>query len=181
METQNALNIFERFNNWIKESVTIKLMSIGFLVLILLIPSTWITGLMEERQQRAGQVMEEVAENWSGPQTLAGPILVIPFRKEEKIDKGKDGIEIREVILEQNSAIFGLSSSRPILNGGRSAGENDHGAMPNGAGCCCPSLGRVISAGPGSLTICMTERGKAELPTLESASRRPKMESADSR
>ena len=36
METQNLV---ERVNAWIKESVMIKLMSIGFLVLILLIPS----------------------------------------------------------------------------------------------------------------------------------------------
>ena len=103
METQNSINIFERFNNWIKESVTIKLMSIGFLVLILLIPSSWITRLMEERQLRAGQVMDEVAEKWSGEQTLAGPVLVIPFKKEDRIDKGKDGIEIRETI---ESAFF---------------------------------------------------------------------------
>jgi inner membrane protein len=53
---------------------------------------------MEERQLRAGQVMDEVADKWSGPQTLAGPVLVIPIVKQEKIDKGKDGVEIREVV-----------------------------------------------------------------------------------
>lgn len=98
METQNTQSIIDRFNHWIKESVSIKLLSIGFLVLVLLIPSSWITGLMEERQVRAGQVMEEVAEKWSGSQTIAGPILVIPFKKIERTDWGKEGIQIREVV-----------------------------------------------------------------------------------
>src|SRR5258708_26060350 len=98
MEPQNPLNLVERFNNWIRDSVTIKVMSIGFLVLILLIPSSWITQRMEERQQRAGQVMDEVAGKGSGRQTLAGPLLVIPFRRQEKVDKGKDGVEISEII-----------------------------------------------------------------------------------
>lgn len=101
METNqqpSPLNIFERFNLWIQESITIKLMSIGFLVLILLIPSGWIQDLIQERQLRAEDVIQEVSSKWSGSQTLSGPILVIPYKVQEKIDKGKDGIEIREYI-----------------------------------------------------------------------------------
>jgi inner membrane protein len=76
----------------------VKLFSIGFLVLILLIPSVWIDELIHERQSRSNQVMQEVSDKWSGSQTIAGPILVIPFKKQEVIDRGKDGIEIREHI-----------------------------------------------------------------------------------
>jgi len=96
METQNTSNLLEKFNNWMKESITIKLMSIGVLVLILLIPSSWIQSLMVERQERALSVTEEVADKWARSQTITGPVLVIPFTKREKIDKGKDGVEIRE-------------------------------------------------------------------------------------
>ncbi len=95
METQNT-NILEKFNNWIKESISIKLMSIGLLVLILLIPSSWIQSLMEERQGRALSVTDEVADKWARSQTIMGPVLVIPFTKREKINKGKDGVEIHE-------------------------------------------------------------------------------------
>ena len=44
MEPVNVppLNIFERFNRWIEESIMIKLFSIGFLVLLLLLPASWI-------------------------------------------------------------------------------------------------------------------------------------------
>jgi inner membrane protein len=96
--TQTPLNIFERLNRWIQESITVKLLSIGFLVLILLIPSSWIQDLMHERQSRAEDVMHEVSSKWSGSQTLSGPILVIPFKVRKKVDHGKEGIEIQEYI-----------------------------------------------------------------------------------
>lgn len=89
----SQLSFLDRFNNWLQESIMIKLFSIGFLILILLIPSTWIQSLISERQSRATEVLQEVAGKWSGPQTIAGPVLVIPFRSIETIDKGKDGIE----------------------------------------------------------------------------------------
>jgi len=99
METkENQLNLFERFNRWMQESITVKLMSIGFLVLILLIPSSWIQDLMQERQSRAEGVTQEISAKWSGNQTLSGPILVIPYKVKKKIDHGKEGIEIQEYI-----------------------------------------------------------------------------------
>ena len=91
-------NYLDRFNKWIQESIMIKLFSIGFLVLILLIPSAWIQEMIVERQQRAGQVIQEVADKWSGSQSISGPVLVIPYRKQEIIDHGKEGKEIKEHI-----------------------------------------------------------------------------------
>ncbi len=90
------LNIFERLHMWIQESITIKLMSIGFLVLVLLIPSSWIQGLMQEREQRAEDAMREVSSKWAGQQTLSGPVLVIPYKTHKTIDRGKDGIQVIE-------------------------------------------------------------------------------------
>jgi inner membrane protein len=97
-QSPSSLNIFERLNKWIEESITVKLVSIGFLVLILLIPAEWIQDLIEERQLRADDVVQEVSSKWSGSQTLSGPILVIPYKVHEKIDRGKEGIEIREYV-----------------------------------------------------------------------------------
>lgn len=89
-------SLLERFNTWFRESVMIKLISIGFLIIILLLPSSWIQDLIYERQVRAAQVMTEVSGKWSGNQTVSGPILIIPYIRLETIDRGKDGIEIRE-------------------------------------------------------------------------------------
>ena len=94
----SALTLLERFNQWIQNSIMIKLFSIGLLILILLIPSAWIESLIYERQQRADQVIDEVTDKWSGSQTIAGPVLIIPYKKQEVIDRGKDGKEIREVV-----------------------------------------------------------------------------------
>lgn len=97
METlTQPTNLLERFNKWIQESIMIKLFSIGFLIIILLIPSSWIDDMIIERQQRAGEVISEVTDKWSGNQTISGPIIVIPYRKQEIIDRGKDGKEIKE-------------------------------------------------------------------------------------
>lgn len=73
-----ALSLVSRFNRWLQESIMVKLFSIGFLVLLLLIPSAWIEGLIEERQDRAESVIREIADKWSDSQTLSGPVLVIP-------------------------------------------------------------------------------------------------------
>ena len=84
---QKQMNIFDRINLWVKESVMIKLLSIGFLVLILLIPSSWIQSLMEERQERMSSATAEVATKWSGNQTISGPIMVLPYKKYSRYEK----------------------------------------------------------------------------------------------
>lgn len=100
MENQQpiTLNLFERFNRWIQESIMVKLFSIGFLILILMIPTVWIEELIRERQYRADEVITEVASKWSGSQKISGPILVIPFKTYQVIDLGKDGRQIKEEI-----------------------------------------------------------------------------------
>ena len=124
MEPVNVppLNIFERFNRWIEESIMIKLLSIGFLVLLLLLPSAWIQDLMQEREARAESVIQEVSSKWSGSQTVSGPILVIPYKVQEKIDRGKDGIEIFEhtekyFFLPEKLSITGNVSPEPLNRG----------------------------------------------------------------
>jgi inner membrane protein len=96
----------DRFNNWIKESVMIKLLSIGFLILILLIPASWIESLITERQYRAQDVINEIAGKWSSSQTLTGPVIVIPFTKFDKTKTWQKGIEIEEVTESVHQAYF---------------------------------------------------------------------------
>ena len=98
METinSNPLNLLDKLNKWIQESIMVKLFSIGFLMIILLIPSAWIKELIYERQQRAEEAMNEITDKWSGSQTLAGPVLVIPYKRQEVINHGKDGVAVNE-------------------------------------------------------------------------------------
>lgn len=91
METDQTTNLVQTFAKWIQESITVKLAIIGFLVLILLIPTAWITSLITERQRRAGEAMNEVASKWSGRQTISGPVMVIPYMKKEKAENSVSG------------------------------------------------------------------------------------------
>lgn len=79
------------FLNWLKESVTIKLVFIGFLILVLLIPSSMIDGLIRERAGRQEETIKEVSDQYSGEQLVQGPVLMIPYKKHltEKDATGK--------------------------------------------------------------------------------------------
>lgn len=84
---QKEESVFERVNNTIKNSVSIKLISIGFLIAILLIPNSMIKSLITERQISQFEAIEEVSEKWGAPLEVAGPILTVPF---ERVNKDKD-------------------------------------------------------------------------------------------
>lgn len=100
------LSLLDRFNNWLKESVTIKLLSIGFLVLILLLPASWIESLIRERQVRADDVVREVTDKWSGVQTLTGPVLKVPFTRIDKNKRWEKGVQIEELVESVHTAYF---------------------------------------------------------------------------
>ena len=62
------------------ESVTVKLMFIGILILVLLIPSSMINNLIDERAERQQEVIKDVSYNFAGSQMIKGPVLVIPYK-----------------------------------------------------------------------------------------------------
>jgi inner membrane protein len=95
MESNQPAGLIRTITTWIQESITVKLFTIGFLVLILLIPSAWIQSIIEERKHRAGEVMNEVFSTWSGGQTLCGPVLVLPYKHIEHVgtSEGKKTVE----------------------------------------------------------------------------------------
>ena len=107
METTPS-GIIERFNRWLSESIMVKLASIGFLILILLIPSAWVESIIREREGRADSVVEEIASKWSGEQTVNGPLLIIPYiyRYEAEVEhqrevNGKTIIEMKKEMKER--------------------------------------------------------------------------------
>lgn len=106
MEAQHTPGVFERFNQWITESIMVKLFSIGFLILILLIPTSWIEDLIRERQSRSDEVIREVSDKWSGRQMLSGPVLRIPFTKMEKTKTWYEGKQVEEIIETNHYAYF---------------------------------------------------------------------------
>jgi inner membrane protein len=100
------LSLLDRFNKWLSESIMIKLISIGILMLVLLIPSSFVEDLIYERQMRADGVVAEVASKWAGQQTLAGPVLVVPFRKTETVKEWTAGVEHSRLVETIHKAYF---------------------------------------------------------------------------
>ncbi|OGF28190.1 hypothetical protein A2242_01125 [Candidatus Falkowbacteria bacterium RIFOXYA2_FULL_47_9] len=64
----------------IKNSSTIKFAAVAFLVLLLLIPLGMIQVLVYEREARRDDAVREVSSKWGEEQTLAGPILSVPYK-----------------------------------------------------------------------------------------------------
>ncbi|AIZ64556.1 hypothetical protein PK28_14330 [Hymenobacter sp. DG25B] len=80
---------FERINSWVRHSVTIKLLSIGILILLLLIPASMVENLVQERANTRDLATAEVSAKWGGPQQFTGPVLVVPYRRLERDDKNR--------------------------------------------------------------------------------------------
>jgi inner membrane protein len=77
---------------WQRNKVIFKGFLIGFLVLLLLIPTAMISDLIEERQFRQEEAVKEVNSKWAGGQTVTGPIITVPFNKRIENSKGETEI-----------------------------------------------------------------------------------------
>lgn len=86
---KQELSFLERISRWFRQSLSIKLMSIGFILLLLMIPNAMVQDLISERRSLQQSVINEVGEKWGKAQTLIGPILTIPFKTQMQTDEGK--------------------------------------------------------------------------------------------
>ena len=73
----------ERVNSWIKNSVTLKLITVTIIMLLLLIPSSMIKSIISEREDLNNQTIAEVSSKWADGQQINGPILTIPIIYEQ--------------------------------------------------------------------------------------------------
>jgi inner membrane protein len=74
---------------WSKSKILIKALIIGGLILVLLIPTFFVQNLIEERERRQKDAIEEVSSKWAGKQNLAGPIIVLPYNEHSVDTDGK--------------------------------------------------------------------------------------------
>jgi inner membrane protein len=80
METPNK-NYIENIGQSIKRSVTLKLLSIFILMMLLMIPMSYVKSLIHERETLKQQTINEVSDKWANEQYVYGPILTIPLQK----------------------------------------------------------------------------------------------------
>ena len=93
-----------KIGNWIRNSITARMLVVGFLLLILLIPLEFVKSLIAERSYRQQEVIQEINSKWGNEVVLSGPVLKIPYKtyKEEKIynDKTKSFQTKTETIIK---------------------------------------------------------------------------------
>lgn len=97
------------------QSITSKVLGIGMLALIMLIPLSQADGLVRERQAMRDAASTRVAEGWGGPQTIGGFVLGVPTRYEvrggdDKVVSVRDGTEI--VLADDIETVADLSVER---------------------------------------------------------------------
>lgn len=80
--------------HWVN-SLTFKLVIIGLMILLLLIPLSMIKSIISERETTSLQVENDISAQWGHAQVLAGPILNIPT-EHSTIDKNGN------VVIERN-------------------------------------------------------------------------------
>ncbi len=71
------------------QSLTFKMILIGVMVLVLLIPLGMVKSVITEREETEQQVDQEMMQQWGGPQMLSGPILHVPITYYIKADDEK--------------------------------------------------------------------------------------------
>src|SRR5437763_12264728 len=84
-----------------RNKTIIKLIGVGLLVLVLLIPLAMITGVLNDRLQRRNEAVADITSSWGKEQNVVGPVLGIPYQYKFKAVKempAADGkMERREV------------------------------------------------------------------------------------
>lgn len=92
----------------IRNSASIKIAVICFIILILLIPGGMVSSLIQEREGRRNIVIDEISEKWGRSQVVSGPILTIPVDVKRYYINEKPSISLEYLhFLPENLEISG--------------------------------------------------------------------------
>ncbi len=61
----------------------------GILIMVMLIPMIFVSNLVNERALRRAAVEKDVSSKWAAPQTVSGPYLYVPYKKQITGSDGK--------------------------------------------------------------------------------------------
>lgn len=89
------------------KSLILRLVSIGILMGLLLVPLGYIHLVVAERQGLQHQVERSVADSMAGPQRIAGPVFVVPYAQRETItEQDAKGREKKRVVEHAKTVFF---------------------------------------------------------------------------
>lgn len=108
-----------------RNALSVKIVLIGLLILILLIPIAMVRGVISERSRNAQDAIREVQDKWSNAQTVTGPYLEIPFEEEVtsvSYENNQEKTQIRKIrkslyVLPENLDISGTLETEILRRG----------------------------------------------------------------
>lgn len=83
MQEKNGIS---QVRSWMKQSITLKIVTISVLALCLLIPSSMVKGIIHERSSLNYMANEEVRAKWAYAQNICAPMLSVPIVEQHLID-----------------------------------------------------------------------------------------------
>lgn len=72
----------------LQQSRFLRVLVLGFIALLLLIPVGAIQDVIIEREQTRNSAKADIAQQWGGSQAVVGPFLVLPYRTVREVEKG---------------------------------------------------------------------------------------------
>ena len=74
-------------SRWGLDSLTIRALAVGLLALLMAIPLAFVEDIVSERRARHAEVLDGIASTWGRSQTLAGPVLAVPFTEASVVEE----------------------------------------------------------------------------------------------
>jgi len=68
------------FSHLVQYSVTLRVVVIGVIAILLLIPVSMVRSVISEREYTRQNAIAEISQKWGEAQTLAGPVLSVPYK-----------------------------------------------------------------------------------------------------
>lgn len=101
----------------LKNNIYLKLGTIIVLLLLLLIPTNMIQDLIREREATQQEAISEVSSKWAEEQTIAGPILSIPYYRYDKQVSRENGtvqyIKLKDFIYILPEQLYASGNMEP--------------------------------------------------------------------
>jgi inner membrane protein len=97
-----------KFGHWLRTSTTARMLTVGFLIIVLLIPLAYISDLIKERKNRQQDVISEINNQWGKEVLINGPVLKVPYKvyTEKTVTDTKTKRVYTETIEETKNAYF---------------------------------------------------------------------------
>lgn len=89
------------------QSITFKVLGVGVLALLMLIPLAEVQGLIGERNRMREQAVNAIAQRWGAVQVLGGPVLAVPKRTRIETNNGWIVQQSTEIVLADKLDISG--------------------------------------------------------------------------